>query len=75
MNFTLAQLQTWLPMAVPVVGTLKADQLTSVCIQAVPSATAMNVPMGSARRPKSSVPDSAISLPTCPMTFYGSLHE
>ena len=35
MNFTLAQLQTWLPMAVPVVGTLKADQLTSVCIQAV----------------------------------------
>jgi UDP-N-acetylmuramoyl-tripeptide--D-alanyl-D-alanine ligase len=35
MNFTLAQLQTWLPMAVPVAGTLKADQLTSVCIQAV----------------------------------------
>ena len=35
MNFTLAQMQTWLPMAVPVAGTLKADQLTSVCIQAV----------------------------------------
>ncbi len=35
MNFTLAQLQTWLPQAVPVPGTLKGGPSTDVCIQAV----------------------------------------
>ena len=35
MNFTLAQLQTWLPQAVPVPGTLKGGPSTDVCIQAI----------------------------------------
>ena len=35
MNFSLAQLQQWLPKAMPIAGTLQADQLTSVVIQAV----------------------------------------